>query len=72
MENQPVNERIFTTRLMQHNPIVRKYVKMRENGYCELCGKKVPFEYKGYFEFYHLILVSKVGKEYIDILFSKL
>lgn len=68
MINQPVNERIVTTRRIQRNPIVRKYVKMRANGYCELCGKRAPFEYRGepYLEYDHLIPVSQGGKESID------
>lgn len=68
MISQPVNERIVTTRRVQRNPIVIKYVKMRANGYCELCGKKAPFEYNGepYLQYDHLIPVSAGGKESID------
>lgn len=68
MINQPVNERIVTAKRIQRNPIVLHYVKMRAKGYCELCGERAPFEYKGepYLEFDHIIPVSQGGKDSIE------
>ena len=66
--NQPVSERTVLAKRIQRNPMVRKYALLRANGYCELCGKRAPFEYKGepFLEIDHIIPIPQGGTDTID------
>lgn len=59
------SERTVKATRVQFNPVIGEYVRMRANGYCELCGQKAPFEYKGkpYLMLDHIIPLAHGGKD---------
>lgn len=56
------------TKRTQTNPVIGEYVRMRANGYCELCGQKAPFEYKGkpYLCLSHIVPIAMGGKDKVS------
>lgn len=67
-DNYPGYQRRIVKTVSRPNALTRRYVLMRAQGYCELCGKKAPFEVNGepYLQIDHIIPLSKGGTNSID------
>ena len=66
--NVPITQRKVVTTRISRNPYTARYVRMRANGYCELCSRKAPFEVNGepFLEIDHIIPFSHGGTDSID------
>ena len=64
----PGYQRRIVKTVSRPNALTRRYVQMRAQGRCELCGLKAPFEVNGepYLEIDHIIPLSKGGTNSID------
>ncbi len=64
-----VISRDVVSKQYDRNPYVARYVKIRANGLCQLCGNDAPFiDNNGYpyLEIHHIEWLSKDGKDTVD------
>ncbi len=57
------------TKVYHRDPVIAAYVKKRANGYCQLCGKRAPFNDQNgepYLECHHIKWISKGGMDSAD------
>ena len=62
----PVKTAVVNKKTYYRDPNVAAYVKKRANGYCQLCGKKAPFNDASgepYLENHHIIWLSAGGED---------
>lgn len=64
----PIAQKV-TRQQFQRSDSVKRYVKARANGYCQLCGKNAPFydpDGNPYLEVHHIIWLSRGGSDALD------
>ena len=63
------SSRTVVSTVIDRDPAVSEYVKLRAKGYCDLCDQKAPFENKfgqPYLECHHVEYLSKGGSDTVD------
>lgn len=67
--SKETSSRMVVTKVIDRDPAVTEYVKLRANGLCDLCDQPAPFKTsvgEPYLECHHVKYLSKGGSDTID------